>query len=312
MASMTSLFSNLNSLMQDEDSKDDVMSIDVSNISIATLMNNFTPKTQDQINISIIRHIVLDTIRFNVLKFKGEYPDIVLAFDDNKYWRRNCAWYYKKKRKIEHETSDWDWERLNSFLHPVYDELRENMPYHGIRVDYAEADDVIGVVTKTAVRDGKRALIVSSDSDFTQLQKYSGVSQWSPTQKKWITPQYGSPRNDLRMKIIKGDKKDSIACIKMRNDYIVTKVDGERAPQIRSAELENWLELDDPTTAMEPDWALRYKENEMMRDFDFIPADIENNIVAAYNEPKRGNKSKMEKYFMENKLSRMFEKMSDF
>lgn len=312
MASMTSLFSNLNALMQNEDSKDDVMALDVSNLSIATLMNNFTPKTQDQINISMVRHIVLDTIRHNVSKFKGEYPDIVLAFDDNKCWRHDRGWYYKKKRKIEHETSDWDWERLNSFLHPVYDELREHMPYHGLRVDYAEADDVIGVVTKDAVNAGKRVLIVSADSDFTQLQKFVGVRQWSPTMKKWVTSKYGSPRNDLRMKIIKGDAKDSIACIKMRNDYIVTKVEGERAPQIRAAELEKWLELDDPTTDMNNEWAMRYKENEVMRDFEFIPQDIANNIIDAYNAPKRGNKSKMEKYFMENKLVRMFERMSDF
>jgi len=309
---MTSLFSNLNSLMQDEDSVDDVMVVDISNLSIATIMNNFTPKTQNEINISTIRHIVLDTIRHNVQKFKGEYPDVVLAFDDNKYWRRDRAWYYKKKRKIEHETSDWDWDRLNSFLHPVYDELRQILPYRSLRVDYAEADDIIGVVTKTAVAAGKRVLIVAADGDFIQLQKYSGVVQWSPTQKKYVKPKFGSPRNDLRMKIIKGDAKDSIACIKMRNDYIVTKVAGERAPQIRANELEKWLELDDPTTDMNNEWALRYKENEIMRDLDFIPQDIANNINDAYNAPKQGNKAKMEKYFMEMKLIRMFDKMSDF
>ena len=311
MASMASLF-NLNSLMKDENDKDDVMCIDVSNISVATLMNNFTPKTQDQINLSIIRHLVLDTIRYNVVKFKSDYPDVVLAFDDNKYWRRSKAAYYKKKRKADHDNSDWDWDRLNGFLHPVYEEIRSVLPYRCLRVDYAEADDIIGVVTKTAVKDDKRVLIVSADSDFTQLQKFSGVIQWSPTLKKWVKPKYGSPRNDMRMKIIKGDPKDSIACIKMRNDYIISKVDGERAPQIRSVELEKWLEMDDPTLDMNPEWAARYKENEIMRDFEFIPVDIANNIVAAYNAPKAGSMGKMEKYFIDNKLVRMFEKMSNF
>lgn len=311
MSSMASLF-NLNSLMTDPDTKDDSMAIDVSNISIATLMNNFTPKTQDQINISTVRHLILDTIRFNIVKFKSEYPDIILAFDDNKYWRRNVASYYKKKRKIDHENSDWDWERLNGFIHPVFDELRTVMPYHCLRVDYAEADDIIGVLGKHVVADDRRFKIVSSDTDFCELQKYSGVSQWSPTQKKPVTPKYGSPRNDLRMKIIKGDAKDSIACIKIRSDYIVTKVEGERAPNIYAKELEKWLEMDDPTLDMQPEWAARYKENEVLRDFDFIPQDIANNIIDAYNKPKQGNKAKMEKYFMENKLVRMFEKMSDF
>lgn len=249
MSSFASMF-NLNKLMQDEGEPDDTMVIDISNISIATLMNNFKPKEQASITIEMIRHLVLDTLRFNVVKFKGEYPEIVIAFDDRNYWRRQKAWYYKKRRQIEHEESEWDWDRLNNFLNPVFEEIRQNMPYLGLKVEFAEADDIIAVVTKKAVGEGRRVLVVSADSDFTQLQKYNGVRQWSPTQKKWVTPKYGSPRNDLRYKNIKGDKKDSIACIKIRNDYIVTKVEGERAPAVKSSELEAWLEADDPTTLM--------------------------------------------------------------
>lgn len=311
MTSFSSMF-NLNSLMKDEDDVDDVLVIDVSNLSVATVMNNFKPASQDTINQEIVRHIVLDTIRNNVLKFKGEYPEVVLAFDDNKYWRRNLAWYYKKHRQIDREKSDWDWERLNGFLNPTYDEVRTVLPYHGIRVDYAEADDVIAVVTKDAVAKGKRVLIVSADSDFAALQKYKGVLQWSPTLKKWVTPKHGSPMADLRMKIIKGDKKDSIACIKIRNDYIVTKVEGERAPSVMQKELDVWLTAEDPTVDMPEDWASRYRENERLRDFDFIPKDIEKSILDVYHGPKAGSKSAMEKYFMEHKLKRMFERMSDF
>lgn len=311
MSSFASMF-NLNKLMQDEGEPDDTMVIDISNISIATLMNNFKPKEQASITIEMIRHLVLDTLRFNVVKFKGEYPEIVIAFDDRNYWRRQKAWYYKKRRQIEHEESEWDWDRLNKFLNPVFEEIRQNMPYLGLKVEFAEADDIIAVVTKKAVGEGRRVLVVSADSDFTQLQKYNGVRQWSPPQKKWVTPKYGSPRNDLRYKNIKGDKKDSIACIKIRNDYIVTKVEGERAPAVKSSELEAWLEADDPTTLMTPEWAARYKENEELRDFEFIPKDIENSIIEAYNTPKSGSKAKMERYFMDNKLSRMFEKLSDF
>lgn len=311
MSSFASMF-NLNKLMQDEGEPDDTMVIDISNISIATLMNNFKPKEQASITIEMIRHLVLDTLRFNVVKFKGEYPEIVIAFDDRNYWRRQKAWYYKKRRQIEHEESEWDWDRLNNFLNPVFEEIRQNMPYLGLKVEFAEADDIIAVVTKKAVGEGRRVLVVSADSDFTQLQKYNGVRQWSPPQKKWVTPKYGSPRNDLRYKNIKGDKKDSIACIKIRNDYIVTKVEGERAPAVKYSELEAWLEADDPTTLMTPEWAARYKENEELRDFEFIPKDIENSIIEAYNTPKSGSKAKMERYFMDNKLSRMFEKLSDF
>lgn len=76
----------------------------------------------------------------------------------------------------------------------------------------------------------------------------------------------------------------------MRNDYIVTKVEGERAPQIRAAELEAWLEADDPTVGMPEEWAIRYRENEELRDFDFIPKDVATAIEEAYNAPKSGTK----------------------
>lgn len=310
--SMTSLFSNLNVLMQDDDHVDDLMIVDTSNIAVATLMANFVPKTQNDINIDIVRHLICDTIRQNVMRFKSEYPDIVLALDSNKYWRKTVAPYYKKKRKEEHEKSEWDWDRLNSFLNPVYGEVREFLPYKALQVDYAEGDDVIGVLTKKAVAEGRRVLVVSADGDGVQLQKYSGVMQWSPTQKKWVKPKYGTPQNDLRMKIIKGDKKDSIASIKSRSDYVATRVEGERAPSIMQKELDVWLDAVDPTLDMTPEMAARYKENERLRDFDFIPKDVANSILEAYNAPKLGNKSKMHKYFVSNRMVRMVEKISDF
>lgn len=310
--SMTSLFSNLNVLMQEDDHVDDLMVVDTSNIAVATLMANFLPKTQNDINIDIVRHLICDTIRQNVMRFKAEYPDIVLALDSNKYWRKTVAPYYKKKRKEEHEKSDWDWDRLNGFLNPVYGEVRDNLPYKALQIDYAEGDDVIAVLCKKAVAEGRRVLVVSADSDGVQLQRYSGVVQWSPTQKKWVKPKYGTPQNDLRMKIIKGDKKDSIASIKSRSDYVATRVEGERAPSIMQKELDVWLDAVDPTLEMTPEMAARYKENERLRDFNFIPKDVENAILEAYNAPKIGNKSKMQKYFIQNRMVRMAEKMSDF
>ncbi|QPI18004.1 ribonuclease [Pectobacterium phage POP12] len=315
LMSMASMF-NLNALMQDDKKEDeDVCVMDISNLAFATLFANYSVKEQNEINQNTIRHIILDTVRANVMKFKNNYPDIVLALDDNKYWRRNVAPYYKQKRRMEKAASDWDWDRLNSFIFPVYEELRQNLPYKVIRADFAEGDDIMGVITKNAVAEGKLVMVVSSDSDEVQLQKYSGVKQWSPTQKKLVTPKYGSPINDLRMKIIKGDAKDSIACIKMRSDYIISKVDGERAPQIRSTELEEWLDAVDPVSLIEkvnPEWAKRYKENEILRDFDFIPVDIQENIMIQYKQPNIGNKSKMSAYFIKNGLVRLYEKINDF
>ena len=93
---------------------------------------------------------------------------------------------------------------------------------------------------------------------------------------------------------------------------MATRVEGERAPSIMQKELDVWLEAVDPTLDMTPEMAARYKENERLRDFNFIPKDVENAILEAYNAPKIGNKSKMQKYFIQNRMVRMAEKMSDF
>lgn len=297
---------------QKEKVVNDTLVMDVSTLTIATIMNNFKPKEQYTIDIVYIRHIVLDTIRFNVVKFKMNYPDIVLALDSGVSWRRNVAPYYKKKRESDKIESEWDWEHLNSLIGSVYSELIEYLPYKVISVRYAEGDDIIAVVTKYVVSNGKSVMIVAADSDMVQLQKYSGVMQWSPTQKKFVVPKYGCYRNDLRIKIIKGDKKDSIAPIKMRSDYIVTKVDGERSPSIKEKELLALLEADDPTTLLSDEHAKRYKENEILRDFDFIPSDIANRILEEYNAPNKGNRSKMQDYFRTHQLYKMLEKITDF
>lgn len=309
---MTSLFKNLNVLMDDDDDDNDLMVVDISNIAVATLMANYKPKEQNQINMNIVRHLICDTIRYNVTKFRDEYPDIVLALDSEKQWRRTVAAYYKKKRQLDRVESDWDWDRLSGFLNPAYQEVKEFLPYKTIQVNFAEGDDVIAVLTKHAVAQGRRVLVVSADSDGVHLQKYAGVRQWSPTQKKWVLPKYGSPRNDLRMKIIKGDKKDSIASIKSRSDYVATRVEGERAPSIMAGELERWFEMEDPTVDMTPEMAARYKENEILRDSDFIPKDVADSILEAYNAPQIGSKSKMHSYFIQHQMMRMIDKINDF
>ena len=61
---------NLNDFMG-ETTKDDVNIIDASQLIIATIMANFTP---EDVNERMLRHLILDTVRNNVKKFKNEFP----------------------------------------------------------------------------------------------------------------------------------------------------------------------------------------------------------------------------------------------
>ena len=87
----------------------------------------------------------------------------------------------------------------------MIEDLRNYFPYKVMRVEGAEADDVIGTLNDHVSTNPN--LIISSDKDFLQLQKYQGVSQWSPLTKTWVK---GDPEESLWEKMIKGDAGDGV------------------------------------------------------------------------------------------------------
>lgn len=288
---------------------DNMVIVDYSQIVISTLMA--TMKPNEEIDENLIRHIVLNTIRHNVIKFRKEYPDIVIAVDNAKkgYWRRKVAHYYKKSRAEGREKSEWDWDTIFKGMASVKEELIENFPYTVIDQDYTEADDIIGVLVErfSPVR---KILIVSSDGDFTQLHN-KNVKQWSPMGKKFVKPKNGSPRNDLIFKILKGDKKDGIAPLKCRADYWMTKKEGERAPSVTKKELLAAFDHENPIELYEK-FEDRYKENERLLDLTKIPQKIKDGILNKYEKYERAPRSKIYPYMVKMKLSKLTESISDF
>jgi hypothetical protein len=73
--------------------------IDLSQLMIATIVQTFKPT--DEFDLKLTRHLILNTIRYNALKNKDLYPNIIICVDNPKqggYWRRKKAYYYKKHR----------------------------------------------------------------------------------------------------------------------------------------------------------------------------------------------------------------------
>ncbi|HBU6287368.1 TPA: RnaseH, partial [Escherichia coli] len=112
-------------MMLDEDYKEGICFIDFSQIALSTALVNFPDK--EKINLSMVRHLILNSIKFNVKKAKTlGYTKIVLCIDNAKsgYWRRDFAYYYKKNRGKAREESTWDWEGYFESSHKVIDELK--------------------------------------------------------------------------------------------------------------------------------------------------------------------------------------------
>ena len=160
--------------------------VDANQIAISHLM--VRNKIEDGINIDSIRKSIVRVIGRIAKKFKSEYGEVVLCYDDKNYWRREVFPYYKKNRKQEREASKYDWDVVFSVLNKIRDELRNNFPYKVLQVQGAEADDIIASICIYNARrpNPEKTLILSADKDFIQLHRFSFIKQYDPIRNRWI------------------------------------------------------------------------------------------------------------------------------
>ena len=121
-----------------------------------------------------------------VKKFKDNFgPEVIIACDNKNYWRRGIYPHYKAGRKKAREASGHDWNTIFDCLNKIRDELKQYSPYKVVEVETCEADDVIATLVQKYSAT-QRIMILSSDKDFAQLQRYQNVEQYSPILKKFI------------------------------------------------------------------------------------------------------------------------------
>mgnify|MGYP003335010394 CR=1 FL=1 len=157
----------------------------------------------------------------------------------------------------------------------------------------AEADDVIGTLVPTFAAKEK-ILILSSDGDFLQLQKYPNVKQYNPAQKKYVKSE--NPALELKEKIIRGDKGDGIPNIYSPSDCFVRDL---RQKPITKGTLEKYLKEDVKNYSY--DDLTNFGRNQTLIDLSFIPQDIKEKIINNYDEAKPASRQKLLNYFIEKK-----------
>ena len=70
--------------------------VDMNQVMISSLMASL--RGQPHVEENLIRHMVLNTLRVNRLKFKDQFGDMIIACDDKNYWRNQIFPYYKASR----------------------------------------------------------------------------------------------------------------------------------------------------------------------------------------------------------------------
>ena len=81
-----------------------------------------------------------------------DHGGFVICCDSPKNWRKESFPEYKANRKKKRETDTTDWTSLFEFLHQMIDDLREYFPYKVVKVESAEADDIIAVLTQEEMK----------------------------------------------------------------------------------------------------------------------------------------------------------------
>ena len=274
-------------------------------------MMQINSNASNVIDENMVRHMVLNSIRMYNMKFKDSYGDIVICCDDKKYWRRDYFPYYKAGRKKDREASPFDWNLIFETLNKVRDEIKEYFPYKVIQVDKTEADDVIatlthkfGVPLKNSTTE--KILILSSDKDFMQLQKFANVEQYSPMGKKFLRT--NTPEAFLKEHIIRGDRSDGIPNFMSSDDTFVVEA---RQKPVTEKKLNKWLE-EEPESFCDEVMLRNYKRNELLIDLSKIPTEYQEKILDAYdNTPKRG-REKLLNYFIQNRMKQLMEHIQEF
>ena len=250
--------------------------------------------------------MILNTIRTYVKKFKNSHgPEVVIACDNKKYWRREIFPHYKAGRKKIRDSSGHDWNTIFECLNKIREELKQYSPYKVIDVDTCEADDIIAVLTmRYSVHE--KVMILSSDKDFAQLQKFPNVEQYSPILKKYIKEPL--PAFQLKQLIIRGDKGDGIPNILSMDSVFVT---GGRQKPITEAKIIKWMNQE-PTEFCNEEMFRNYTRNEMLIDLTKIPENLKQSIIDTYESAKGHSKQEFMNYMIANRLKNLIEVIDEF
>ena len=62
--------------------------LDLNQVMISNLMMQLQ-RNNDEIEESMIRHMILNSIRLYNVKFGEEYGEMIIACDDKNYWRKD-------------------------------------------------------------------------------------------------------------------------------------------------------------------------------------------------------------------------------
>lgn len=278
--------------------------IDYNAIAIANII---TQKLD--VDESLIRHMILNSIRMYNKKFRKEYGQMVIA-NDSSNWRREYFPQYKFKRRDGREESPLDWAEIFRIINLVFEEIGDNLPYKTIKIDGCEADDIIATLAEDTQEFGRHddIMIVSADKDFIQLQKWNNIRQFSPMTKKFI--QDTNPRRYLFEHIMKGDSSDGVPNVLSPDN---TFVDSIRQSPMTKKKIEFFEEnCDNLESVMDTEVYRNYCRNKKLIDLSETPTELKKAIIDRFDNQKVAHRSKILNYLIKKRCKLLIESVEEF
>ena len=278
--------------------------LDYSQIALSNII---VQKLNDE---NMIRHMILNSIRMYNKRHRKEYGQMVICADGMNTWRRQYFPEYKGMRRKGKEESTMDWNEIFRIVNLIREEIQENLPYKVLHMEGCEADDIIGAL---AIRTqefghGEPVMIVSSDKDFIQLQKYNNVKQFSPIQKKAVTDK--NPRTYLFNHVMRGDSGDGIPNVLSKDD---TFMSGGKQTPLRQTRIDDWAANADKLKDYMPEDLYRnYQRNKTLIDLNELPENIQESIINKYDNQKLPMKMKVLNYLIKKRCTNLIECVEEF
>jgi len=290
--------------------------LDFNALAISHIITQQVEMSED-----LIRHQILNNIRVYRNRFKKEYGEIVVACD-SRSWRKEYYPQYKANRKTSRDKSPLDWDEAFRIITMIKDEIKENFPYKVIHIERCEADDIIGTLVENTTEFGQyeNVMIVSSDKDFVQLQKYDNVKQWSPVRQQLL--EEPNPKLFLMEHILRGDTSDGVPNVLSDDDVFVVE-DKRQTPLSKKKMSEIIQEItyqrnefmmngpqEMPTHAW---WWRNYSRNRKLIDLSYTPGDLKRDIIQEYeSQDQYQNKGKVFPFLVAKRCKMLLETVEDF
>lgn len=214
--------------------------IDISNLLHARYLGGHKEMMQKGLPYSFlensVRSYVISKINHVARKFSLSWSHIIIAWDSQNYWRTDYFPYYKENRKEAKKNSEIDFPKMHKFFDEFETELREVFPVNHIKVDKAEADDIIATIGYYYTADN--LIMVSRDKDFLQcvsdtvklydpfLNDFKSNIRIYKAKKAedsivWDVRNKKDAKRFLLYQILMGDETDGVPSVVLPNDIFV-------------------------------------------------------------------------------------------